>query len=211
MELFLILVVPLFYLVVNQIYNYPSNKLVIPYISFLKGMIWFFPALVAVYFFQGFLTPSYKSFFLFLDVFFRDHFFYFLLCTAGYFVFFGLPHIYASKEKFPNLLAFFSGFFSLVSLQYFFAGFGEFNFYTLFILPVTRCFSLLLTVFLLDRLLEAFGRERIIYGVCIFLVIVLCALLTYLFMINMGLISFLLSLVLLAGSIAAFLFLPAIL
>jgi hypothetical protein len=174
-------------------------------------MLWFFPSVLAIYFFQGFLFDSYKAFFLFLYSALNDHFFYFVFCILGYLVFFGLPHIYASREKFGNMLAFFFGFFSVAAFQTFFADFGSFDLYSLFILPLTRCFSIVLVVFLLDRLFDSFGRDRIIYGALIFAVILLCGLVTFFFMVNFALLAILLAAGLLAGSIAAFLILPSIL
>ncbi|MBN1698387.1 MAG: hypothetical protein JW881_12805 [Spirochaetales bacterium] len=184
-----------------------TGKISINYVDFFKGAVWFFPSLLITLFFQQKHPGSYKAFFLYIHFFLKDHFCYTGAGLLGYMVFqkFRLPR--TSKSSMPNLFSFFSGFYSLVAIQYFFMYYGDYDFYLLFILPFMWLSTILLLSFLTDKFFDAFRTTKILYGSLLFFLLVALGFITCFYMANLVLLSFILSLVLFAGSCATYYFL----
>ncbi|MBN2444061.1 MAG: hypothetical protein JXJ04_22045 [Spirochaetales bacterium] len=190
--------------------QYGSKKFTFNYIAASKGILWFFPSLVFIMIFLLFWSVSYKPFNYYFYYLLRDHFLFCALAITGYFVFYGFSHPRKMGDPFLNLFSFFSGFFFLVALKDLFSYTGELNFYLLFIMPFLRLFTIVILSFFMDKFIDAYGSERIIYGGLLFLVPVSAGLVSYFYNINLSFLSFILSFLFFAGAGAASYFLKDI-
>lgn len=173
----------------------------------IKGILWFFPSLILFLIVLSLFPISYKPFNYYFYYFLRDHF---LLCVCGiggYFIFYGFSHPHQLREPFLNLLSFFTGFFLLVAVKDFFTFISEYNFYLLFILPFLRLFTVTIIAFLMDKLIESLGPEKILFGVLLFLVPVCTGFVSLFYNLNITTPAFILSLALSTGAITVSYFL----
>jgi hypothetical protein len=171
--------------------------------TWIKGILWFFPSLFVFRIIAGFFSISFQPFNYYLYFLCRDHLLFCALGIAGYFLFYRFEHPHDVQDTFLNILTFFAGFFLFVSIADFFTHYGEYNIYFLFILPLLRLFTILVISLLLNKFIEGLGLERIVIGLLLFLVPVCGALISFVYNLNLGLLAFFLSIGLFAGAGAA--------
>jgi hypothetical protein len=90
-----------------------------------------------------------------------------------------------------------------VAVKDFFAYTSEYNFYLLFILPFLRLFTVIIISFLMDKFIDAFGLEKILFGVLLFLVPVCAGFVSFFYHLDMSGLAFILSCALFIGSTTA--------
>jgi len=206
MILFLLFSIPVFYIFALLYTTLREKSIKIDFITFFKGAVWFIPSLFVLSIIQNLFSLSYKPVEHFLFYFYKDHLLYSLLGIVGYFVFFGFYRPPKQKNSFLLLLTFFSGFFTFVSIVDFFVHFGEFDFYTLFLLPIVRLFSIIGLSLIMERFLDEVSYMRIIYGASMIIIPVAGAFVSMTYTSNLGLLAFLIAMVFLACSGALYYF-----
>jgi hypothetical protein len=204
MILFLLFSIPVFYLFALLYTTMREKRFEIDFITFFKGAAWFIPSLVVISIIQNVFSLSYKPVAHFFYYFYRDHLLYSLLGVVGFCVFFGMYRSPKQKNNFLLLITFFSGYFTLVSINNFFAFFGEFDFHTLFLLPIVRIFTIIALSLVMERFLDEVSVMKIIYGASMIIIPVAGAFVSLTYMRNLDILAFFLALVFLAGSCALY-------
>jgi hypothetical protein len=206
MALFLLLSVPSFLLFALLYTHKNAKRLDFDYITMFKGAIWFIPAFIVLSFLQNVFKVSYKPIEHYFYYFYKDHFLYTLFGVAGYFVFFGMSGVPRNKDGFLVPLTFLSGYFTLVSLDHFLIYIGDFDFYIAFVLPILRIATIIALSLLIERFADEVSNMKIVYGLIMAGVPILCATSSFAYMVNLGMLSFIVSIVILAGSCVLYYF-----
>jgi len=200
MLLFSLFAIPVFSLFTFRFYTIGKKNITLQFIPFLKGLLWFAISLILLIFFYQPSPGSYAGIPLFFFYYLNEHLLFIITALAGYFLFYGFYYNYKKDDKFLQSLFFLSGYFIGVSFQYFFRHYPYLDFYLLFILPLLRCSTVFLVSFFIDKIFNAYGRDKILYVVCILIIPAVLSLLSMLFANNFIFLSFLLSLAFTIGS-----------
>jgi hypothetical protein len=206
MAIFLLLSIPVFFLFATFYVNQASRRFVLDYISFFKGMIWFFPILIVLSFIQNIFKVSYKPVEHYLFYFYRDHFLYALAAVGGFFAFFRMSGSSRFKDPFLTPLAFFSGFYTLVSINNFLVYIGEFDLYILILLPMVRIASIVVLSLLIQRFIDEVSTMKIVYGIAMAGIPIVCSFVSFTFKVNLDIQAFILALSIAAGSCTLYYF-----
>ncbi len=151
MSLFLLLALPLFSLSITTYYNRDRFAITLPLLTFLKGIICFFIALLFYLIIRSFFPVSYTAGGLFLYRLVNDHLLYLILSLGGLFLFKGIPDAYNQKENIFETFVFLSGFYTMVAFVDFVENFNKFDIFILFFLPLLRISTILCaTIFLVQ-------------------------------------------------------------
>ena len=123
---------------------------------FIKGMALYIPAFVVFLLFKAWISVSYNPIYMYLRVFFLDHFFYFIVVIAGFILIQGLDNL--ERVEFLQLAVFSTGFYAVAGVEAILQNTGVYNMYLLFFLPLFWLFLAGQSVFgvvelLLDLLL----------------------------------------------------------
>jgi hypothetical protein len=162
MPLFLLLALPLFSLGVTTYYNRDRFAITLPLMTFLKGIICFFIALLFYLIIRSFFPLSYTAGGLYVFHLVNDHLLYFILALGGLFLFKGIPDAYNQKENVFESFVFLSGFYSMVAFMDFVENLGKYDIFILFFLPLLRistilCGTIFLVQFINDTTYLRFG------------------------------------------------------
>ncbi len=151
MSLFLLLAVPLFSLGITTYYYRDRFAITLPLLTYLKGIICFFIALIFYFIIKSFFPVSYTTGGLYLQHLVSDHLLYLILALGGLFLFKGIPDAYNQQENIFESFIFLSGFYSLVAFIDLAENIGKFDLFILFLLPLLRISTIVYaTIFLVQ-------------------------------------------------------------
>ena len=200
MLMFSFLAVPIFSFFSFRLHAMGKKKVTLQISPFFKGILWFVISLIALIIFYNPTPASFSWISLFLFYFLNEHLLFIVAGLAGYFLFHGFYYNYKKDDKFVQSLFFLTGFYIGVSIQYFIRYYPDLDIYILFILPLLHCTTVLLVSLFIDKIFNAYGRDKILYWAMILLVPVVLSLLSMLFAYNFIFLSFILSFLLAGGS-----------
>ena len=151
MAIFLLLAIPFFSLGITTYYYKDRFSINLPLVTFLKGIICFFIALLFYLIIRSFFRPSFTGWGFYAFHLVYDHLLYVVLAIGGLFLFNGVPDGYNQQENIFESYIFLSGFFSLVAFVDFVENINRFDFFILFLLPLLRIATVLAaTIFLVQ-------------------------------------------------------------
>lgn len=162
MMLFELLLIPLVTIMCTALWSRGKGNIVFPLSSFIIGAIVFFPGIFLFYLFRGLFPMDYSSIDLYLYFMGQDHLLHLIFSTAG------LLLIRAFIQKTVNdnytfrALAFYGGYYTLVSCFYFLENLSHLNEYVLFVLPLLHLSTVLLASIAVSQFHTRDGVSRII-------------------------------------------------
>jgi len=165
MVLFLITAVPLFVSFCLALF-FPEEKVdrgII--VSYLKGLLWFFPALVAFLLLRGMLSVEYSASGLYLYYLLHDYLFPVIPAILGYLLFFRVLDSKKSRPDLDESTMFFAGYFSLFGLLELILRFRWFDVQILFLRPVI---FIIMVLYLSGMVFLAFSNEGWLRSILIF-------------------------------------------
>ena len=145
---------------------------------FIKGMALYIPAFVVFLLFKAWISVSYNPIYMYLRVFFLDHFFYFIVVIAGFILIQGLDNL--ERVEFLQLAVFSTGFYAVAGVEAILQNTGVYNMYLLFFLPLLRFAIIVLSSLLFMKIFYSFGLLKIGYIVGLFSLSFLAAVVSHL-------------------------------
>jgi hypothetical protein len=166
MSLFLLLSFPLMFIFVTllpwDVEAAPRPFFLVS--TFLKGMLCFFPAYIALIIVRGIIGVSFTGFLLYLSLLLREHLTPILLAVGAFLLLqrkLSFPH--TREGIFLTIFSFLMGFFSLLAIADFIALFGRLGASTLFLEPLRRLGAVFVLSILAIRYHRWEGRDGAIF------------------------------------------------
>jgi hypothetical protein len=166
MTLFLLTAMPLFFAFAVLLpwdgQKTPRRLLLV--FQFLRGILLFFPAWLILLLLRRIAGFSYSGFPLFLSLLSRDHLPPILLAVGGFLLVMRAVEYHSSDEGvFLTTVSFLSGFFAMMSIADFIAGYGRWDAHELFLLPLSRVAAVLFLATVARRFERWEGRAGLAY------------------------------------------------
>ncbi len=203
MTLFLLTAMPLFFafIVLLPWDGQKAPRRLFLVFQFLRGVLVFFPAWPILLLLRRITGFAYSGFPLFLSLLVRDHLPPILLAVGGFLLVMRAVRYPSSDEGvFLITVSFLSGFFAMMSVADFIAGYGRWDAHALFLLPLLRVAAVLFLAALAGRFERWEGRAGLAYCVAAAGVSILACSASFLQSLNRGLFAFLMAVVFIAGS-----------
>jgi len=204
MTLFLLTAMPLFFAFAVLLpwdgQKTPRRLLLV--FQFLRGILLFFPAWLILLLLRRIAGFSYSGFPLFLSLLSRDHLPPILLAVGDLLLVMRAAEDPSSDEgAFLTTVSFLSGFFAMMSVADFIAGYGRWDAHALFLLPLSRVAAVLFLATIARRFERWDGRDGLAYcGVAAGVSVLACSA-SFLLSVNWGLFAFVMVAVFLAASV----------
>ena len=132
--------------------------------TFLKGVLLFFPGYLALLIVRRIFGFSWDGFLLFLSLFQQDHFFPLLAAIGGFLLIQKALAIPATDEAiFLTVFACMSGFLSMLNIADWLRTWGNWDGYSLFILPGLRAAAALAVALAAQRYYRWEGRDGVLF------------------------------------------------
>jgi hypothetical protein len=206
MTLFSVLAIPLFSMGITTYYYKDRFSINLPLLTFLKGIICFFIALLFYLIIRSFFHQSYTGWGLYLYHLVYDHFLYIVLSICGLFLFNGIPDGYNQQENVFESYIFFSGFFTLVAFVDFIEYSKRFDFFILFLLPLLRISTILAVTIFLIQFINNTSYLRFAFLSGLILLPFILNLITVLFLGKLIFFAIILTLIIFGGALFLFYF-----
>jgi hypothetical protein len=170
--------------------------------QFLRGVVLFFPAWLILLVLRRIAGFAYSGFPLFLSLLARDHLPPILLAVGGFLLVMRAVQYPSSDEGvFLATVSFMSGFFAMMSVADFIAGYGRWDAHALFLLPLSRVAGVLFLSAIARRYERWEGRAGLAYfGVAAGVSVLACSA-SFLLVVNRGLFAFVMVAIFLAASV----------
>jgi hypothetical protein len=204
MTLFLLTAMPLFFAFAVLLpwdgQKTPRRLLLV--FQFLRGILLFFPAWLILLLLRRIAGFSYSGFPLFLSLLSRDHLPPILLAVGGFLLVMRAVEYHSSDEGvFLTTVSFLSGFFAMMSIADFIAGYGRWDAHELFLLPLSRVAAVLFLATVARRFERWEGRAGLAYfGVAAGVSVLACTA-SFLLSVNRGIFAFVMVAVFLAAAV----------
>ena len=161
MMLFELLLIPLVTILFISLWNKGQGNVIFPISSFIIGAIVFFPGIFLFYLFRGIFPLEFSSSALYLHFMWQDHLLHAVFSTTGLLIF----RAFIQKTSHDNYsfraLAYYGGYYTLVSCFYFLENLTHLNEYILFILPLLHLSMVLCTSIAVSQFHSRDGLSRI--------------------------------------------------
>lgn len=169
---------------------------------FLRGALLFFPAWLILLLARRIAGFASSGFALFLSLLAHDHLPPILLAVCGFLlVMRAVPYPSSDEGVFLTAVSFLSGFFAMMGVADFLAGYGRWDAHALFLLPLSRVAAVLFLAAIARRYERWEGRAGLAFcGVAAGVSVLACAA-SFLLRANRGLFAFVMVAVFLAGSV----------
>ncbi len=160
--------------------------------DFLFGFIACLASMFVYYLFRGLFVSAYSFWGIVFSSFFGDYFFTFVLAAVLYLIFYRKEET-LPRDTFERVSAYIAGFYILSGLFDFIVSFGNFNFYNLFMLPLTRITAFIAIPMLVERAADEAGVIKALLLLACAAFFFVFALLFYLYLSNVLIVFYILS------------------
>jgi hypothetical protein len=163
MIIFQLLLIPAVSVLFILLWSRNRGQIIFPLSTFILGAIIFFPGIFIFYLLRGFFQLHFSSIDLIIYFFGQDQLLHIVLATIGLLIIRKFSNI-ADHESFTfRALAFYGGYYSLVSCFYYLENFAHLNEYVLFILPVMHLSTILIASIALGQFHDRDGFVKILF------------------------------------------------
>jgi len=181
MSIFMLLAQPVFLLLILSFYRFKTNYVY----SFFKGLLIYIPVYIIYIVVFKFINESYRPFFLFSYILFKNYFLYEILLLLSFiFIFRSILSTKNTDELIFTFFAFSAGFYFGTSCVDFIVDFNIHDYFILFLLPLYRISFTAVFSVIIVYILESYGLHRVFYIGFLFVVILLVALGDFFYRIN---------------------------
>ena len=157
MTLFSVFAVPIFFLFIVVSFLTENIKHKEIFVHYLKGVGIFILSLIVYLIFRKLLQLNYSTLGIYLYFFINDNLFFSVMGLSGYIILYGFTECWHIEERLPELLVFFSGFFTFLGLTDMILHFGWYDIYLLFYLPVIRIILILGISMIVSKVITIHG------------------------------------------------------
>ena len=149
---------------------------------FAKGFLSYIPTFLLILLLRRILADSYRPAYLYFRSFLAEHFLGFVVVAGAFVLFQGFTRLFRTEAL--DFISFGAGYYTLSALQTVLENHRIMSEYILFILPLLRIVTILLTAVLLVKLVNGFGLFRGLYALCLLAIPFLVSLFSFLYHIN---------------------------
>lgn len=160
MVLFLLFLVPASVALLIVRFNREGNKIILPLLPFLYGLLLFLPSLLLQAIVVGFFEDSYTAWGLFVQTLFREHFLFLGFAVGWAAVLRYRLFLPVKQSSLYNTIAFFGGYYAALNVSVYLERVTRLDFYTLFLLPALTLATVVLAALLLVQYASFFGVAK---------------------------------------------------
>ncbi|MBN1524798.1 MAG: hypothetical protein JW904_09960 [Spirochaetales bacterium] len=162
MMLFELFLTPVVTILAVALYSRERGNIIFPLSTFIIGAVFFFPGIFLFYLFRGIFPLAFSGTAMYLHYFYQDHLLHIVFSTIGLV----LLRMFLQKTTHDNYVfravAYYGGYYSLVSCFYFLENFSHLNPHVLFVLPLLHCSMVLLASIAFSQFHNRDGLERVL-------------------------------------------------
>jgi len=204
MSMFMLFAQPLFFIFVLSFYKFKEGY----FYTFFKGLLIYIPVYIVYSIVFKFVNESYRPFFLYSYILFKNYLLYKILLILIFILLF--RNVFSarnSEELIFTFLAFSAGFYFGASCVDFIVNFNIHDYFTLFFLPLYRISITAVFAVIMVLVVDSYGLHRAAYTGSLLLAVLLAALGDFFYRINYYNVMLIFAIFFFSASVALFIIL----